>query len=103
MQPLRTFRSEADLEAVAPVFLVCTPIAAETIFEQQQDRRMVELYARRLVDRRVWEHMTGADEMIILDEDRDSGSIDGSRTAAGQAAARRKTPPTTYPRLARRP
>lgn len=72
MQPFRTVRSEADLEAVAHGSLVSAAYSLRTIFEKQNTNEWVEPGSEEVwTTAAVWEHLTGAYETIILDEDRE--------------------------------
>jgi hypothetical protein len=72
MQPFRTVRSEAALEAVTPGSLVSAAYSLRTIFEKQNTNEWVEPGSEEVwTTAAVWEHMTGAYETIILDEDRE--------------------------------
>ncbi|RKR29807.1 hypothetical protein [Arthrobacter oryzae] len=72
MQPFRIVRSEAELEAVAPGSLGSAAYSLRTIFENQNTNEWVEPGCEETwTTAAVWEHMTGAYETIILDEDRE--------------------------------
>lgn len=72
MQPFRIVRSEADLEAVIPGSLVSAAYSLRTILEKQNTNEWVEPGSEEIwTTAAAWEHMTGAYETIILDEDRE--------------------------------
>lgn len=72
MNPLRIVRSEAAREAVAPGSLVCAAYSLRTIFEKQNTNEWVEPGCEEAWSTAaIWEHMTGAYETIVLDDDRE--------------------------------
>lgn len=72
MQPSRIVRSEAELEDVATDSLVSAAYGLEYIHEKSGPNRWVEPGSEETISTAaLWEHLTGAYETIILDEDRE--------------------------------
>lgn len=72
MQPYRSVRSKAEFEAVAAGSLVSAAYSLRTILEKQSTNEWVEPGSEEVwTTDAAWEHMTGAYETIILDEDRE--------------------------------
>jgi hypothetical protein len=72
MNPYRTVRSEAELEAVATDSLVCLAYYLGSIYEKAAPNEWVEPGCEETITTAaVWEVMTGAYETLVIDEDRE--------------------------------
>jgi hypothetical protein len=72
MEPYRTVRSEAELEAVATDSLVCPAYYLGSIYEKAAPNEWVEPGSEETIPTAaVWEVMTGSYEGLIMDEDRE--------------------------------
>ena len=72
MQPFRTVRSQAELEAVATDSLVCPAYFLGAIYEKSGPDSWVEPGCEEaFTTAAVWEVMTGSYETLVLDEDRE--------------------------------
>lgn len=72
MEPYRTVRSEAELEAVAIDSLVCPAYFLGAIYEKSAPNSWVEPGCEETITTAaVWEVMTGSYETLVLDEDRE--------------------------------
>jgi hypothetical protein len=73
MEPYRTVRSEAELDAVAIDSLVCPAYFLGAVYEKAAPNEWVEPGSEEtLTTAALWEVMTGSYETLVLDEDREA-------------------------------
>jgi hypothetical protein len=73
MEPYRTVRSEAELDAVAIDSLVCPAYFLGSVYEKAAPDEWVEPGSEETITTAaLWEVMTGSYETLVLDEDREA-------------------------------
>lgn len=89
MDPYRTVRSEAELDAVATDSLVCPAYFLGSVYEKAAPNERVEPGSGDTIPTAaLWEVMTGSYETIDLDEDREPWVLIDAAAPNGPAAPR---------------